>query len=250
MTLEVNRADRTRPGDSGGMSAVSSRHLLTMGSSGPEVKELQEKLKAAGFDCGSSGRFDASTLDAVYRYQEAKGLKVDGQVGQQTWGSFFGLKLPPGVNLLAGGGGSGALGMLGQDGAILGPGQQVNAYIHGRPQQISVVSVGNGQYMRADAARGFLAMQAAARKAGINLSATSGFRTMQQQQRLYQMYLNGTGNLAAKPGYSNHQGGIAMDIGGIGGYGTRAYAWLKANAASYGFRNDVGGEPWHWTFRG
>jgi LAS superfamily LD-carboxypeptidase LdcB len=67
---------------------------------------------------------------------------------------------------------------------------------------------------------------------------------------LYQKYLNGTGNLAAKPGYSNHQNGISMDVGGINGYNTKAYSWLKANAAKYGFKNDVGGEYWHWTFKG
>jgi LAS superfamily LD-carboxypeptidase LdcB len=92
-------------------------------------------------------------------------------------------------------------------------------------------------------------MQAAARNAGINLTATSGFRSMEQQRILYQKYLNGTGNLAAKPGYSTHQNGISMDIGGVGGYNTKAFNWLKNNAAKYGFVNDVRGEYWHWTFK-
>ena len=94
-----------------------------------------------------------------------------------------------------------------------------------------MVPVGNGQYLRADAARAFASMTAAARRAGINLGATSGFRTMAQQQELYRRYLNGTGNLAARPGYSNHQNGIAMDVSGIGGRGTAADRWLRANAA-------------------
>ncbi|HVG59660.1 MAG TPA: D-alanyl-D-alanine carboxypeptidase family protein, partial [Hyalangium sp.] len=131
-----------------------------------------------------------------------------------------------------------------------GGGKQVTAYVNGRPSNITVQPVGNGQYMRADAARNFKAMQAAAAQAGVNLSATSGFRTMAQQQALYQKYLNGTGNLAAKPGYSNHQNGISMDVGGIGGYNTKAYNWLKNNASKYGFQNDVRGEFWHWTFKG
>ncbi len=65
----------------------------------------------------------------------------------------------------------------------------------------------------------------------------------------YRKYLNGTGNLAAKPGYSHHQNGISMDVGGIGGYNTKAYNWLKANASKYGFQNDVRGEFWHWTYK-
>ncbi|MEN9799809.1 MAG: hypothetical protein RL653_3506, partial [Pseudomonadota bacterium] len=55
--------------------------------------------------------------------------------------------------------------------------------------------------------------------------------------------------LAARPGYSNHQMGLSVDLGGIGGYGTRAYNWLKQNASRYGFVNDVGGEFWHWTYK-
>lgn len=41
-----------------------------------------------------------------------------------------------------------------------------------------------------------------------------------------------------------------MDIGGVRGYGTRAYTWLQANGARFGFVNDVRGEYWHWTYRG
>jgi LAS superfamily LD-carboxypeptidase LdcB len=166
----------------------------------------------------------------VKQFQSSKGLVADGIVGPKTWAALKGtggVSQPP----------------------PSGGGKQVTAYIQGRPSTITVQPVGNGQYMRADAATNFKAMQAAAAKAGIHLTATSGFRTMEQQKVLYQKYLNGTGNLAAKPGYSNHQNGISMDIGGIGGYGTKAYNWLKANASNYGYKNDVGGEPWHWTYK-
>ena len=132
----------------------------------------------------------------------------------------------------------------------LGDGQQVQAYIDGVPSTITVYSVGNGEYMREDAARAYLAMEAEARAAGINISAGSGFRTNAEQQHLYQLYLNGQGNLAARPGHSNHQGGISMDLSNVGGYGTAAYRWLQANAGRFGFVNDVGGESWHWTFTG
>jgi LAS superfamily LD-carboxypeptidase LdcB len=41
---------------------------------------------------------------------------------------------------------------------------------------------------------------------------TSATRTFDQQSKLYQSYLNGTGSLAAKPGHSDHETGNALDI--------------------------------------
>jgi lysozyme family protein len=230
--------------------------LAKLGSRGTDVRLLQEKLKAAGMDPGPlDGVFGPKTLAAVKAFQSAKGLQHDGIAGQQTWGALHGLSYPPGSNLLKKGASQPVAGAHGhshesgfQDPA-LGNGKQVQAYVNGRPSNITVHDVGNGQFMRADAGKAFKAMQQAARAAGVNLSATSGFRTHAQQQALYQKYLNGTGNLAAKPGYSNHQNGISMDVGGINGYGTAAYSWMKANAGKYGFVNDVAGEFWHWTYK-
>ncbi|MCC6335977.1 MAG: D-alanyl-D-alanine carboxypeptidase family protein, partial [Myxococcales bacterium] len=130
------------------------------------------------------------------------------------------------------------------------PGQVVSGYVSGVPRTITVSDIGNGQRLRTDAAEAYKRMEADAARAGIHFYPESGFRTMEQQQHLYSLYLQGRGNLAARPGYSNHQGGISLDIGGTGGYGGAAYRWLAANAARYGFRNDVGGEPWHWTYGG
>ncbi len=70
-----------------------------------------------------------------------------------------------------------------------------------------------------------------------------------QQRYLYDQYLHHGGNLAARPGYSNHQGGTSADLSVPGGYGSSTYRWLSNNARRYGFVNDVSGEPWHWTFR-
>jgi hypothetical protein len=44
------------------------------------------------------------------------------------------------------------------------------------------------------------------------VSITSGFRSKAKQQILYDLYLAGKGNLAAKPGSSNHEKGLAVDI--------------------------------------
>ena len=88
-------------------------------------------------------------------------------------------------------------------------------------------------------------MKAAAAANGVHLKLNSGFRTMQEQQTLYQMYLAGTGNLAAHPGHSNHQNGIALDIDVAG---QAAYDWMHAHGPSFGFERTVPSEPWHWEY--
>lgn len=90
-----------------GSDNVSSHSLLKEGSRGAEVKELQKRLSAAGINVPTNGVFDARTARAVRSYQQANGLMVDGIVGQQTWGSFFGQRLPPGSAMLRGAASSG-----------------------------------------------------------------------------------------------------------------------------------------------
>lgn len=126
-------------------------------------------------------------------------------------------------------------------------GKRVVGYVNGKAHTIRVSPVGNGQYLRTDAAKQYKRMLAAAARAGIQLSSSSGYRTMAQQQQLWIQFGQNPARVA-RPGYSNHQGGVAMDIGGVGGYGTSAYRWLSANAGRYGFRNTVAGEPWHWSY--
>lgn len=58
-----------------------------------------------------------------------------------------------------------------------------------------------------------------------------------------------TGNLAAVPGTSNHQNGIAVDLNTGAKAGSAVYDWLVANAWKYGFIRTVKKERWHWEFR-
>lgn len=237
--------------------SVSDRTLLSLGANGAEVKRLQQALKRAGaYDGGVNGEFDEATLQAVRAYQRQNGLQVDGIVGQQTWGAMLGKSYPPGTQLLRSASASpptarasGYSGVSSFDGGgKVSSAGSTTGYVSGQATRINLANVGDGETMRTDAAKAFQAMQSAAAKAGVSLSATSGFRSMAEQQALYQKYLNGTGNLAARPGYSNHQGGVSMDTGGVNGYGTAAYSWLRSNASRYGFKNDVAGEYWHWTY--
>lgn len=138
----------------------------------------------------------------------------------------------------------------------------VTGYRAGVAYQMTVVPVGNGRFLRADAADAWLTLQAAAAGAGFILFARSGWRSNEEQVELRGRYeaaladpelaQDGRHNFAMKAGYSPHQAGTDVDIGGLGGYGTPAYRWLEANARGFGFSHDVSGaaasEYWHWGF--
>src|SRR5688572_3826006 len=62
---------------------------VKLGDRREEVKELQRRLKGAGFDPGPvDGYLGPKTEKAVKAFQRARGLVVDGEVGPQTWGAL------------------------------------------------------------------------------------------------------------------------------------------------------------------
>jgi hypothetical protein len=84
----------------------------------------------------------------------------------------------------------------------------------------------------------------------VNLHIVSGFRTMQEQEYLYSCYTHcncNSCNLAARPGYSNHQSGHALDLNTSA---SGVYSWLEAHGAHYGFARTVPSEAWHWEWWG
>jgi len=115
-------------------------------------------------------------------------------------------------------------------------------YERGVPVDLTVVQI-DGKPVELHTAQMFARMRAAAKAAGVILRVVSGFRTMAEQEVLYAAYLAGTGAQAARPGFSNHQSGRALDLN------TRdpgVYAWLTAHAREFGFRRTVPSEIWHW----
>lgn len=58
------------------------------GSSGSDVKKLQELLKASGYNISVDGIYGSQTQNAVTQYQKSNKLAVDGIVGNQTWGAL------------------------------------------------------------------------------------------------------------------------------------------------------------------
>ncbi len=63
---------------------------IRYGSSGNDVKTLQEYLNNNGYNLTVDGQFGSKTQAAVRDYQKNNGLSVDGIVGTNTWGSLTG----------------------------------------------------------------------------------------------------------------------------------------------------------------
>ena len=122
-------------------------------------------------------------------------------------------------------------------------------YSNGSAFSISLIHV-DGEPAAIDTADHYVAMQRDAERAGVHIQIVSGFRTNDEQKHLYHCYVtcscNGC-NLAARPGYSNHQSGRALDLN------TRSsgvLSWLNGHAAAYGFHRTVPSEVWHWEHTG
>ena len=115
----------------------------------------------------------------------------------------------------------------------------------------------------------FLKLIAQMQKEGYAVSDNySGFRSYATQAQLYQSYVNREGQAAAdrysaRPGYSEHQTGLAFDVIGTDGHlveDESAAQWLLDHAADYGFvvrylkgKESVTGyihEEWHLRYVG
>ena len=118
-------------------------------------------------------------------------------------------------------------------------------------KQVDLVQIVDSTFeierMTLDTVGPYLQMVAAAEAVGVQVSINSGFRSFAEQDLLFQGFTNHVPgfNLAAPPGSSNHQNGIALDIN-VAGFGGPTYNWLTQNATTFGFLRTVNGEPWHW----
>lgn len=108
---------------------------------------------------------------------------------------------------------------------------------------IQIVGADNTlKFISSDIAEFYFALVNAAEADGVPLPL---------KQALYDGYIKKLPgfNLAAKPGFSNHEDGYAYDFA-IGGYeGNPRYDWLKAHAPKHGFVRTVNKDPWHWEYR-
>ncbi len=127
--------------------------------------------------------------------------------------------------------------------------------------------------LRSDAAQALEPMISDAKKAGLNLMVVSGYRSYQSQDTVYKAAVAQDGQTkadqySARPGHSEHQTGLAVDLGYVDRHceldacfgETDAGRWLAAHAHEYGFvlrykdgtQHIVGYnyEPWHFRYTG
>lgn len=113
----------------------------------------------------------------------------------------------------------------------------------------------------------FNKMKEAASKDNIKLWIQSGYRSYETQEKLYNGYVNKDGiskadTYSARPGHSEHQTGLAMDLNIIDSSfaNTKEGKWIAENCYKYGFiirypkgKEDITGymyEPWHVRYVG
>ncbi len=142
------------------------------------------------------------------------------------------------------------------------------------PEPAALAFAGFDRYRRplwltAAAARAWDAMRRAAARDGVVLEAISGYRSHDYQLGIFERKLARGQTVEqiltvnAAPGYSEHHGGVALDIGTPGEppaeesfENTNAFAWLCERAGDFGFRmsyprdnpHGIAYEPWHWFY--
>ena len=143
------------------------------------------------------------------------------------------------------------------------------------PVNIPFAHVGNDSrnYMRRPAAEALETMFRDAEAAGLHPIGVSGYRSYERQKNIYTSNVAVKGEMhtalySAKPGQSEHQTGLAMDISSPSVQSalttdvenTPEGRWLRENAAAYGFilrypagKEHITGyayEPWHFRYVG
>jgi len=71
---------------------VEDRPMLEEGDSGPDVTDMQSMIP--DFSGTIDGDFGPITKDNVWRYQQSRGLEIDGICGQETWNALYDDKPP------------------------------------------------------------------------------------------------------------------------------------------------------------
>ena len=132
------------------------------------------------------------------------------------------------------------------------------------------------EYVKADGeieiernvAKAFYDMAEAASEDGMELMVSSGYRSYEDQEEIMETYLelygqNYVDNYVAKPGFSEHQTGMSLDVASksVNTFvNSEEYSWMMDNAYKYGFilrypksKEDITGykcEAWHYRYVG
>lgn len=129
----------------------------------------------------------------------------------------------------------------------------------------------NGSKLNSIAYEAFKKLVDDAEKEGYHIRNNSAYRSYETQSGLYNSYKNSNGltwadKWSARPGHSEHQTGLALDVGVKNEYSlgkfenSREFTWMKEHAHLYGFIlrypkgkeyiTGYGYEPWHYRYVG
>lgn len=126
------------------------------------------------------------------------------------------------------------------------------------------------KYVKRDVKNSFKKLSDDAKNLGYNIKIQSAYRDYDYQKQLYENYVKKYGkkyadSCSARPGHSEHQTGLAIDVcGSNGDYNdfekSKEFLWMKKNAHKYGFilrypinKENITGfkyEPWHYRYVG
>lgn len=143
-------------------------------------------------------------------------------------------------------------------------------YIPENLEEISIEYARSGMQLVSEAKEAFETLSQEAKKDGMTIIAMSSYRSYDYQVNLYNNYVKSDGKDAAdtysaRPGFSEHQTGLAVDI-----YNkelpytsfeeTEEFEWMQKNAYKYGFilrfpkdKVNITGyqyEAWHYRYVG
>ena len=143
-------------------------------------------------------------------------------------------------------------------------------YVPSNLENISTTYARSGMQLVKEAKEAFETLSENAKKDGMNVIAMSSYRSYDYQVNLYNNYVAQDGKEAAdkysaRPGYSEHQTGLAVDVYNLdlpytSFEETEEFTWMQENAYKYGFilrfpkdKVDITGyqyESWHYRYVG
>lgn len=262
---------------------------LKEGSSGSQVAKLQEDLKKLGYTLKETSRFDEDTKKALKDFQAQRPEMAATGIYDETTQSWLEkalqgtFKVKPGSGLSA---------------KNISPSPDKSITVH-NPKDILVLVNKNHalpdgyepedlvapnvrfpftedlpkRYMRKEAAKALEQLFKAGDAAGVELFGQSGYRSRERQVTVFASNVKAMGEkkanlVSARPGESEHQTGLAMDVSSAAvqfrvdeDFGdTKEGKWLKDHAHEYGFIirypkgkeaiTEYDYEPWHIRYVG
>lgn len=143
-------------------------------------------------------------------------------------------------------------------------------YVPNDLESISLKYSNADKYLRSIAREQFEKLSQDAVNLGYRIVAVSAYRDYNYQNELFNYYVKEKGleyalDCSAKPGHSEHQTGLAVDVEGSNRdydnfVDSKEYNWMKDNAHKYGFilrypkgKEHITGfkfEPWHYRYVG